>query len=71
MSDSNISIVLKNLGVRSLDALELVLIARKSDESQRKAAVEYMKAYQEQNGYLDSNEKWKQFYTGVKKRLTV
>lgn len=71
MSNSNLADTLKKLGNISLDSLELVLLARKADENQRSAATSYMNLYREQNGELDTSEKWKQFYTGVKKRLTV
>lgn len=68
MSD-NILLLINNLRVRGLDALEIILLARKADENQRKAALNYMRNFQEQKGDTDTHEKWLQYYNGVKKRL--
>lgn len=62
---------LKFTGKVSLDVAELVLLTRSADNEQRKTAVSYMDAYKEQNGEIKTPEQWTQFYTGVKKRLTV
>ncbi|AXH66931.1 hypothetical protein SEA_STARPLATINUM_223 [Streptomyces phage StarPlatinum] len=61
----------KILGTMVLDVAELVLLARKADTAQRKAAEAYMSAYEEQKGKVKSKEDWTVFYNGVKKRLTV
>lgn len=61
---------LKTVGTVTLDVAELALLARSADDDQRKSAVSYMDAYEEQRGEVKP-EDWKHFYNGVKKRLTV
>lgn len=61
----------KNVGNIALDVAELAILAHKADDDQRKAAVSYMEAHQEQRGQVKGMYQWNQFYTGVKKRLTV
>ncbi|UMO76358.1 hypothetical protein SEA_TOMAS_211 [Streptomyces phage Tomas] len=61
----------KFVGSIALDTIELSLLTRKADEDQRESATSYIKAYEEQNGKVKTKEQWQQFYTGVKKRLTV
>lgn len=61
----------KIVGGMILDLAELALLTRNADKSQRDSVNSYIKAYEEQNGKVRTKEQWKQFYNGVKKRLTV
>jgi len=61
----------KKLGSMTLDVIELLLVARKADMAQRKAAEAYISLFEEQRGQVKTEEDWKVLYNGVKKRLTV
>jgi len=61
----------KKLGNMTLDVIELLLVARKADMAQRKAAEAYISMFEEQRGKVKTEQDWKILYNGVKKRLTV